>query len=362
MLKNDSLRFSQLWVAINSLLAVVLSFVSVSIVPEQFLRDSSYFDQILSSSISGFSGPVSLIGGIYSFIGVHTPGVTLRLVSTAIFITNVHLFFRYFELQVNKRSQYFLISLCFLLIPFYGSGYSKELLVAIANILLMCLLYRVKQIQFLYFPLISILIAMTLRPYYLMTLLFFFFVYFILTYVPSVVVRITCIVFVLSGIITAEYHTKLILTYTGFNILTVRTNSQSVLKIAARSQIEQVEPTGNFLSNLIAILQVIKSMIFPYDSVSLSPYLLAAFGMNVVVWGIVIMSLRMAVSRNNSTMLTIASFILAFVMTATFFEVDAGSFIRHFYPFLPLGVLILQSTSRKQKLIGITHSSQGRFH
>lgn len=96
MLKNESLRFSQLWVAINSLLAVVLSFVSVSIVPEQFLRDSSYFDQILSSSVSGFSGPVSLIGEIYSFIGVHTPGVTLRLVSTAIFIINVQLFFRYF--------------------------------------------------------------------------------------------------------------------------------------------------------------------------------------------------------------------------------------------------------------------------
>ena len=351
MLKNNDLKLSQIWVGINSFLALAFTIISDFIVPEQFLRDSNYFDQILSSSISGFSGPVSLIGSIYSFIGVRTPGITLRLISAAIFIMNVRLMFRYFDLELEKKSQYFITTLCFLLIPFYGSGYSKELLVATANILILGFLYRFKSILFLYFPLVSILIAITLRPYYLMTILFFFTVYFILIYIKTVIGRISCIVLILSAIVTTEYHTKLILKFSGVDILNIRTNSQSALKIAARSQIEQVEPTGNFLHNLLALVQLIRSMILPYSGVTPSSYIVVAFGINLAIWGIVFKSLRVQRIHNSTTMLATASFIVAFTMTATFFEVDAGSFVRHFFPYLPLGVIILQASSKKREKI-----------
>lgn len=362
MVKYKELKPSQFWVGLNSFLAIVLSVVSGSIVPEQFLRDSSYFDQILSSSVSGFSGPVSLIGSIYSFIGIHTPGVTLRLVSAGIFIVNVHIIFKYFDLKLERKTQYFTTSLCFLLIPFYGSGYSKELLVAIANISILGLLYRFESIRFLYFPLVSILIALTLRPYYLLTLLFFAIMFLTLNHIRTVAGRITFIVLILSTVITAEYHTRLILEISGFNILNVRATSQSVLEIAARSQIEQVELTGSFLHNLLAVLQVIRSMIFPYSELDSSLYLVAAFGINLVVWGIVVKSLSVVASRDGATTKALASFILAFVMTATFFEVDAGSFVRHFFPYLPLGVIILQSVSKKRERILPFQATWDRFH
>lgn len=349
MLKNHNLKLSQIWVGINSLLALVLTIISDFIVPEQFLRDSNYFDQVLSSSISGFSGPVSLIGSIYSFIGVRTPGITLRLISATIFIINVRLMFRCFDLQLEKKSQYFITTLCFLLIPFYGSGYSKELLVAIANILILSSLYRFKNILFLYFPMVSILIAITLRPYYLMTLLFFFTVYFIIIFIKTFIGRILCVVLILCAIVTVEYRTKLILKFTSIDILNIRTNSQSALRIMARSQIEQVEPTGNFLHNLFALVRLIWSMILPYSGVAILPYIVVALGINLAVWVIVLKSLSVARIHNKSTVLATASFIVAFTMTATFFEVDAGSFVRHFFPYLPLGVIILESTSKKRE-------------
>ncbi len=361
VLNKKSPLSTKLWIGINSILAISLSFISGVVIPEQFLRDSVYYDELLSSSISGFSGPVTLIGKIYSFIGVNAPGITLRLVSTIIFILNAYLIFNYFELKIIRKSQYFLVALSFVLIPFYGSGYSKELLVAITNIVMVTLAYRFKKAELAIFPIISIFIGLTLRPYYFLTLIYFIFVYFTLKNIRNTLGRLFSILVSLSGLITFEFHTNFIFRSTGFEILNVRSNSQSILKIAARSQIEAVDTNGNFLHNFFAVIQVIRSMILPYNDFFLSPYQLAALGINAAVWMIVVRCLQLLVNQENSRNLPVASFILAFVMTATFFEVDAGSFLRHFYPFMPLGAIILQSRRDKDLKDSFNRTSKARI-
>jgi len=344
MMTNKNKISPNLWISLNSIIVMAFCFIPGAIIPNQFLRDSLYYHAILSSSISGFSGPVNLIGAIYAFIGINAPGLILQLVSTAIFIVNAYLIYKIFELQFVRISQYFASAFSLVLIPFYASGYSKELLVALTNITILLLVYKIKRIEFLAFPLISILIGLMLRPYYFLTLIFFIFVFLIIKYVRNFLLRLICIIFLLSSLITFEFHTKFLQKVTGFDILNVRSNSQTILKLAARSQIEHVETNGNFLHNSFSVVQIIWSMIFPYNEISLTPYVLGVLGINLLVWVIVFRSLQLKVCQDNSRNLPIASFIIAFSMTGTFFEVDAGSFLRHFYPFMPLGAIILQST------------------
>jgi len=140
---------------------------------------------------------------------------------------------------------------------------------------------------------------------------------------------------------TLEYKSKMILTSTGYDLLNIRLNAQSVLGIAARSNIEHRAYNGNFFHNVTVFTQITKSMIFPYDKFTLSPYIILASGINTIVWVILLKCLTVQFSKNKSMIYHIAIFLLSFTLTAEIFELDAGSFVRHFFPYLAFGAIII---------------------
>jgi hypothetical protein len=333
--------FSRNWFRINASFALLLSLLANFFVPEQFLRDSTYYDQLISSSVTGYTGPVNLIEKIYAFIGVNASGLFLRIFSTIIFIINIYLISRFMQLKFSKIPQYVIFSFSFLLIPFYGSGYSKELIVAIANIIIILILNIYKYFEHLYIPILSTFIGLTLRPYYFLTLLFFIIIYQIFKYFRSSLTRILILHLLFSTLITLEYKFKIVLTSTGYDLLNIRLNAQSVLGIAARSNIEHSAYNGNFFHNVTVFTQITKSMIFPYDEFTLSPYIILASGINTMVWVILLKCLTVQFSKTKNMIYHIAIFLLSFTLTAEIFEVDAGSFVRHFFPYLAFGAIIM---------------------
>ena len=350
MVSKSNNFFSRNWLRINATFALLLSLFANFFVPEQFLRDSKYYDQLISSSVTGYTGPINLIENIYSFIGVNASGLFLRILSTIIFIFNVYLISRFMQLKFSTIPQYVIFSFSFLLIPFYGSGYSKELIVAIANIIILLILNKYKYFQYLYIPFLSTLIGLTLRPYYLLTLLFFVIIYQIFKYVKFSFNRVLILHLLFSTLMTLEYNFKLVLTSTGYDLLNIRLNAQSVLGIAARSNIEHSAYNGNFLHNVTVFTQITKSMIFPYDEFTSSPYIILAFGINTMVWIILLKCLTVQFSKTKNMIYHIAIFLLSFTLTAEIFEVDAGSFVRHFFPYLAFGSIIIGLDRNKNLL------------
>lgn len=341
VVSNSNNIFSRNWIRINVTFALVLSLLADFFVPEQFLRDSKYYDQLISSSVTGFTGPINLIENIYSFIGVNASGLFLRILSTIIFIFNIYLISRFMELKFSKIPQYVIFSLSFLLIPFYGSGYSKELIVAITNVLIILILNKYKYFQYLYIPFLSTLIGVLLRPYYFLTLFFFIIIYQIFKHFRSLLTRILILHLLFSTLMTLEYKSKMVLSSTGYDLLNIRLNAQSVLGIAARSNIEHSAYDGNFFHNVTVFTQITKSMIFPYEEFTLSPYIILASGVNAMVWVIILKCLTVQFSKTKNMIYHIAIFLLSFTLTAQIFEVDAGSFVRHFFPYLAFGAIIL---------------------
>jgi hypothetical protein len=341
VLSNSNNIFSRNWLRINVTFALMLSLLADFFVPEQFLRDSKYYDQLISSSVTGYTGPINLIENTYSFIGVNTSGLFLRIFSTIIFIFNIYLISRFMQLKFSKIPQYMIVSASFLLIPFYGSGYSKELIVVIANIIIILILNKYKYFEYLYIPILSTSIGLTLRPYYLLTLLFFIIIYQIFKYFRSLLTRILILHLLFSTLITLEYKFKIVLTSTGYDLLNIRLNAQSVLGIAARSNIEHSAYNGNFFHNMTSFTQITESMIFPYNEFTLSPYIIFASGINTMVWVILLKCLTVQFSKTKNMTYHIAIFLLSFTLTAEIFEVDAGSFVRHFFPYLAFGAIII---------------------
>lgn len=341
MVSKSNNFFSRNWLRINASFALLLSLLADFFVPEQFLRDSTYYDQLISSSVTGYTGPINLIEKTYAFFGVNASGLFLRILSTIIFIFNIYLISRFMQLKFSKISQYVIFSSSFLLIPFYGSGYSKELIVVIANIIIILILNIYKYFEYLYIPILSTSIGLTLRPYYLLTLLFFIIIYQIFKYFRSSLTRILILHLLFSTLITFEYKFKIVFTSTGYDLLNIRLNAQSVLGIAARSNIEHSAYNGNFFHNMTVFTQITKSMIFPYNEFTLSPYIILASGINTMVWVILLKCLTAQFSKTKNMIYHTAMFLLSFTLTAEIFEVDAGSFVRHFFPYLAFGAIIM---------------------
>jgi hypothetical protein len=82
-------------------------------------------------------------------------------------------------------------------------------------------------------------------------------------------------------------------------------------------------------------------MIFPYDEFTLSPYIIFASGINAMVWVILLKCLTVQFSKTKNMTYHIAIFLLSFTLTAEIFELDAGSFVRHFFPYLAFGAIII---------------------
>jgi hypothetical protein len=70
-----------------------------------------------------------------------------------------------------------------------------------------------------------------------------------------------------------------------------------------------------------------------------------------MVWVILLKCLTVQFSKTKNMIYHIAIFLLSFTLTAQIFEVDAGSFVRHFFPYLAFGAIILGLDRNKYFLL-----------
>ena len=77
---------------------------------------------------------------------------------------------------------------------------------------------------------------------------------------------------------------------------------------------------------------------------------------------ILLKCLTVQFSKTKNMIYHIAIFLLSFTLTAEIFEVDAGSFVRHFFPYLAFGSIIIGLDRNKHLHKQTTHTHTRTQH
>ena len=109
----------------------LLTAFSDKFLPDQFLRDSRYFEMRINSNITGYKDSFQVIVDLYSNLGITQASFGLRILEWLIFFLAL-LQCRSRAKSFNRETAVFVLSSSYLFfIPFYGSLFTKELLVVI---------------------------------------------------------------------------------------------------------------------------------------------------------------------------------------------------------------------------------------
>ncbi len=316
--------------AFASLIATTLS---NKLLPEQYFRDSNFLRARSESGITGFGDSFEFVTKFYSAIGLNGNQYLLSIAQWILFAFALFLSGRHNEITEKRTFVYQLLYLS--LIPFYGSVLTKELFVGIVIIAYLWLAANFSSNLKVRFTLVLAmmgLIALTIRQYYFLTIIIFF-SYLILIRNRSKVIRVFALLSFVPLLASFEYRFALVRSFTGLDLFETRIRILAKLPIMPRTAIEQDYYQFNFFDNFLIYLQVIQQIFVPVQVLQLNVYSLGTFLMGISLGILMLMELW---SNENKEFSPERYFLLSYLTTATIFEPDLGSFVRHTFPILPL--------------------------
>jgi hypothetical protein len=319
----------------------LLTAFSDSFLPEQFLRDSRYFEQRINSNVTGYKDSFQVIVDLYSNLGITQASVSFRILEWLLFFVAL-LQCRSRAKSFNRETAVFVLSSFYLFfIPFYGSLFTKELLIVII-LNAYFLLKKLVGPKYNLILLISLQLAIIilLRKYYLLTLGFMF--VFMIVKQRLYKFRLLFPILLISLLSTIDARTQIFTRISSFEIFQIRNQTNEGLRIVARSRINQSNLSINPFENLQTFAEVMGQVVFPFQILSFSLYSIFTF-LAVLVIGYALCSpyLLAKESRDEPE----AIFLFAFFTTALIFEPDLGSYVRHGFVYIPLAISLLHKRS-----------------
>lgn len=319
-------------------LSFTLTIFSESFVPEQFTRDSTFIENRMNSRITGFSDSFQTMVNIYRFFGIDNSTIYLRIIEWFIFFIAIYISIHsipheFRTLNILMTSIFYLI-----LIPFYGSLFTKELLIS-SLICIFLILRRSSNvnIMFLYAILIATY-ALTIRSYYFLTL-FFFCLYILLDsrFLTSKL-SFSFPILILAFGATVDSIFQLSSKFLDFNLFNIRIETQTGFKVGVNSIIYQDPLSQNLIANIINFGKVAVQFLFPVSILESNVYTVVVFFIVLfMVWQLVLQYAKRSDIKSYD-----AIFLWSYFSVSLIFEPDLGSFIRHSFPFIPI---ILMSIS-----------------
>lgn len=324
-------------------LSLILTGLSSRILPEQYFRDSNYLLDRSKSSIAGISDSYQVIINVYAIFGMSDHTVYLSLVQWVLFASLISLARRgryRSHIGVNLISIFYL-----LLIPFYGSMLTKELLIGILVLVVLISNQRIKASpnkRFLIYCILFTIISLTIRQYYFITLATFILLRLMyLNKRNALIISLGLIVPIMASL---NSKFSIFSRLAGVNIFLVRNQVEALLPIKPRTTIFQSDYSVNPLTNLSIYFKVLQQMFLPWQIVQGSTYNKVTFLTIMFLTGIIIGILHFIVTANTNTPEFLL--ILAYFLVSTIFEPDLGSFLRHTFPLLPILVYGLNTKLR----------------
>ena len=319
----------------------ILTAFSHRFLPEQFLRDSTYFEQRINSNVTGYKDSFQVIVDLYSNLGITQASFSLRILGWLLFFVTL-LQCRSRAKSFNRETAVFVLSSFYLfLIPFYGSLFTKEILVVI----LLNTYFLLKKLvgpKYNLILLISLQLAIIilLRKYYILTLGFMF--AFMIVKQRLYKFRFLFPILLISPLATIDARTQIFTQITNFEIFQIRSQTNEGLRIVARSRINQSNLSINPFENLQTFAEVMAQVVFPFQLLSFSLYSIATFLAALVIsYALCNQYLLAKESRDEPE----AIFLFAFFSTALIFEPDLGSYVRHGFVYIPFAISLLLKQS-----------------
>jgi len=313
--------------------------------PVQYFRDSTYINDRSKSAVTGFHDPFQIIVNLYNFCGI-TKYSLVPLVQWVIFAAVVVGIRRGVDKNDNFNN---IISIYYLfLIPFFGSMMTKEILLGL--LILISVLFNVAEMasnshRLQIYCLIFFLIGISIRNYYFLTLLLMFLLFLIDRYFKKLLIVFLLLVVPFAA--TLDFKFGFISHFAGTNIFGTRNSIYNLLAIKPRTAISQITYSGNPISNIISYLRVVQQMFFPWQILAGSLYNFVTFAPIIFLTG-VIGKVSYLIWCDKMLVAEFQAF-LSYLIVATVFEPDLGSFLRHTFTLLP--IVLIGINRRKFSII-----------
>ncbi len=320
-------------------ISLVATSFSDNFLPEQFLRDSIYFEQRINSKITGYKDSFQVVVSLYGHLGITRASVGLRIIEWFIFFLALSQSRNLVKAHKNRAPVFFLSSFYLALLPFYGSLFTKEFLVILMiNIYLIFKKILGTKFNFTLIVVFQLFIALILRKYYLITLSFMFFYKSTGNHLYKI--RLIFPILLISMMATLDARTQIISQISKIEVFSIRNFTNENLKIVANSKITQSALSSNYFENLGTFLDVAKQVLFPVQLLSPSIYSIFTF-LTVIIINLALCGNFLLVRKTGQE--TESVFLFAFFSTALIFEPDLGSYVRHGFVFLLFTILLITS-------------------
>ena len=336
----------RLLLVLLSAVSLLLSLTAQRWLPERFLRDSTLVNERVFGSVSGYTDTFSIVTELYEFLAIFLNPSILAFVQWGICIVPLFLISKVAMQPYGDFKTRIIAGVYILLIPFYVSSYSKEIIVILGVNVVLLFFWRFKNDKYRVIIFTFTLIALSsLRPYYILTL-------FLTLVFVGMLWRINRkwlpLVLVISAatIFTFESMTKLVASISNVNILNLRFEVQNRTPVQVNSSIYAEIYGSSFLENLFINIKVLNSIIFPFGFNQISLYILGA---TAITWILIYVFLSQTWTYRWESLSTrfLRSFLFCYMLVALIFEPDVGSLNRHSFAWLPLTILL--ASTRKIK-------------
>lgn len=319
---------------IFSLVSFFLTVFSDTFLPEQFLRDSRYFEMRINSKITGYEDSFQSVITLYSIMGIQRASLGLKIAEWGIFFVALLISRKISNIRKNSKAILFFSIFYLLLLPFYGSLFTKEILIVLLLTFYLILTIVIKDKHKLLILLgFEILTVLFLRKYYVITIAFTIFYFLIGRFRNRFSILYPIIL--ISIFSTLNNRTGVLTSISGVDVFQIRNITNEGLKIVARSRIEQNPPSGNFISNFLGIMHVVQQILVPYQLLNANAYSLFTF-LTVLIVNFILMWSYLTNFRKHPD--PESCFLYAFFSTALIFEPDLGSYVRHGFIFALLAI------------------------
>jgi hypothetical protein len=334
----------RLMLGLLSAVSLLMSLTAQRWLPERFLRDSSLVNERVFGSVSGYTDTFSIVAELYDFLAIFLNSNFLAFFQWSICIVPLLLISKIAIQPYSDFKTRIIAGVYILLIPFYVSSYSKEIIVILGVNFVLLFFWKFKNEKYrvIIFA-FTLIILSALRPYYILTL-------FLTLVFVGILWRINwkwlpvALVISATTIFTFESITKLIDSISKVNILNLRFEVQNRTPVQVNSSIYAEIYGSSFLKNLFINIKVLKSIIFPFEFNEISLYIIGA---TAITWILIYALLTQTWTYRWEFLSTrlLRSFLFCYLLVALIFEPDVGSFNRHSFAWLPL-VILLASTRK----------------
>lgn len=346
VVKRLHFAFTRTLFIVSSVVSFFLTIFSNEFLPEQFLRDSSYFEMRINSAVSGYTDSFQTMANLYSAIGIVEATLGLKILEWLIFYLALLLSRHVAKIGKNSSQLAFFSTFYLMLLPFYGSLFTKELLIVIfLTIYLVIRKYLKPKYRLFLILVFEIAVSIYLRQYYVITIAFTILYFIVGRYRNRFSILYPLVIISLFS--TINYRTGFVTNLAGVDVFQIRNLTNEGLKIVARSRIDQHPPSGNLIHNMFSTLHVMQQIVFPYELLRADIY---AFFTFFTVISVNLILLTYYIIKIGKTPTPEASFLFAFFSTALIFEPDLGSYVRHGFVFTLISITQLNNRKKNHFL------------